>query len=426
MHESAATISRSADRVFTVSELTRAIRRLLEGGFTSLWVEGELSNVRLHASGHLYFSLKDEGAVLRGVMFSRQASRMRFEARDGMKVRVQGKVTVYEPQGNYQISALDMQPVGIGELELAFRQLYERLELEGLFEASAKRSIPRHPRVVGIVTSPSGAAIRDLLSVIGRRAPHVEIVVRATRVQGFGAAQDVVRAISEFDEWGRADVLIVGRGGGSMEDLWAFNEEIVARAIRACRIPVISAIGHEIDFTIADFASDLRAPTPSAAAELVTPDREGELRQVDRASRRLASAALQHLRRKRDQAILVGRSAALRRPVELYDRLSQEVDALVDRLLVGQRVGLERAELRLAKLGGKLAALSPLAVLERGYALVFDERGGVLRRSSDVREGERIRVRLAEGSFRAVAESGLDPEEALRLDPWLRKDAHSG
>ncbi len=426
MHESAATISRSADRVFTVTELTRAIKRLLEGGFGDLWVEGELSNVRLHGSGHLYFSLKDEGAVLRGIMFSRQASRLRFEARDGMKVRVQGKVTVYEPQGQYQISAVDMQPVGIGELELAFRQLYERLEREGLFEPLAKRAIPRHPRIVGLVTSPTGAAIRDLLSVIGRRAPHVEIVVRVARVQGVGAAEDVVRAISEFDEWGRADVIIVGRGGGSMEDLWAFNEEIVARAIRASKVPVISAVGHEIDFTIADFAADLRAPTPSAAAELVTPDREAELRQVDRAGARLAGAVLQYLRRKRDQAILLGRSSAFRRPLELYGRLSQEVDALVERLLGGARVVLERRELRLASLGGKLVALSPLAVLDRGYALVFDERGSVVRRASDVRPGERIRLRLAEGSLQTVAERILDPEESLRLAPWLRKDNPRG
>ncbi len=425
MPEPSATISHSADRVLSVTELTRSIKRLLERGFANLWVEGELSNVKLHGSGHLYFSLKDDGAVLPGVMF-RSATKIRFEAKDGMKVRVQGRITVYEPRGQYQIAVESMEPVGIGALELAFRQLYDRLEREGLFDPSRKRALPRHPRVIGIVTSPSGAAIRDLLTVIGRRAPHVEIVVRSTRVQGFGSAQDVAMAIAEFDEWGRADVIIVGRGGGSIEDLWAFNEEIVARAICACRVPVISAVGHEIDFTISDFAADLRAPTPSAAAEVVTPDRDTVLRELHRVGSRLAMAAVHLLRRRSDRVILLARSAAFRRPRDLYDRLSQQVDAHTERLLGSMGVALERGRLRLAHLGGQLSALSPLAVLQRGYALVFDERDLVVRRAVDVREGERIRVQLAEGSLQAVMERRLGPEDSSRLDPWIRKDAPAG
>jgi exodeoxyribonuclease VII large subunit len=318
-----------------------------------------------------------------------------------------------------------MEPVGIGELELAFRQLYERLEKEGLFDASVKRGIPRHPRVVGIVTSETGAAIRDLLSVLGRRAPHVQVVVRPARVQGAGAAEDVARAIADFGEWGGADVLIVGRGGGSIEDLWAFNEEIVARAIRASSIPVISAVGHEIDFTIADFAADLRAPTPSAAAELVTPDREGTLRDIDRLGARLARAVVLLLRRMKDRAILLGRSAAFRRPLDLYARLSQEVDGLVERLAGGTRVALERGRLRLASTSGRLDALSPLAVLDRGYALALTEDGVALRRAKDVRVGDRFRVRLAEGALRVVTEDVFAAEDVRPGASGARKETGS-
>ncbi|HET9886801.1 MAG TPA: exodeoxyribonuclease VII large subunit, partial [bacterium] len=302
--------SRSADPIYSVSELTRSIKRLLEGSFFSVWVEGELSNVKLHTSGHLYFTLKDDRACIRAAMFSRHASKLRFNAADGQKVRVYGMVSLYEAKGEMQINAARLEPVGIGELELAFRQLYERLEKEGLFHPTRKRAIPRHPRVVGLITSDSGAAVRDLLSVLLRRAPHVEVVLRPARVQGVGAAADIVRALADFQEWGRADVLIVGRGGGSLEDLWAFNEEIVARAIAACRIPIISAIGHEIDFTIADYASDLRAPTPSAAAEIVASDRDTLMMQLDRLSARLGRGILQGLRKRKDRVMLFGRSGA--------------------------------------------------------------------------------------------------------------------
>jgi exodeoxyribonuclease VII large subunit len=423
MHESATPPSRPAERVLSVTELTRTIKRLLEGELGEVWVEGELSNVKVHGSGHVYFSLKDEGAVLPGIMFRGSAAKLRFAPLDGQKVRVLGKITVYEPQGKYQISATSMEPVGIGELELAFRQLYERLEKEGLFDAAKKRPIPRHPRVIGIVTSETGAAIRDLLSVIGRRAPHVHIVVRPARVQGVGSAEDVARAIADFDDWGEAEVLIVGRGGGSIEDLWAFNEEIVARAIRGSRVPVISAVGHEIDFTIADFAADLRAPTPSAAAELVTPDRETTLREIERLGARLARGIVLHLRRMKDQAMLLSRSAAFRRPLDLYARLSQEVDGLVERLAAGTRMAMERARLRLASGSGRLDALSPLAVLDRGYALALTDEGAAIRSARDVRVGAHIRVRLAEGSLRALTEEVFGPEEAAGEDPWARKDS---
>ncbi len=423
MHEPEVSIPRSAETIFSVSELTRQIKRLLEGTFGEVWVEGELSNVKLHTSGHLYFSIKDETSSLGGVMFRARASRLRFEPRDGTKVRVQGAVTIYEPQSRYQINANAIEPVGIGELELAFRQLYERLEKEGLFDAARKRTLPRFPSVVGIVTSETGAAIRDLLSVLGRRAPHVRIVVRPARVQGNGAAEDIVRGIEELDEWGGADVIIIGRGGGSIEDLWAFNEEIVARAIRACRVPVVSAVGHEIDFTIADFAADVRAATPSAAAELVAPERDAQLLALDRAGGRLARALVQGLRARRDRVMLLARAGAFRRPLELYRRRSQEVDVLGERLQGAAHVTAERARLRLASLGGRLGALSPLAVLGRGYALVWNAAGELLRAATDARAGERVRLRLASGSLRCTAEEILEEAEAARLDPWTRKDA---
>ena len=407
--------SLSADLVYSVSELTRNIRRLLEGSFAEVWVEGQLSNVKLHTSGHLYFTMKDDLACLRGVMFRRHASRLRFDAADGQKVRVYGTITVYEAKGEYQINATRLDPVGIGELELAFRQMYERLEKEGLFDASVKRAIPRHPRVVGLVTSDTGAAVRDLISVLRRRAPHVEVVLRPARMQGAGAAADIVRALADFEEWGGADVLIVGRGGGSLEDLWAFNEEIVARAIAACRIPIISAVGHEIDFTIADYAADLRAPTPSAAAEIVASDRDSLLVQLDRLGTRLGRGALKGLRMRGDRVMLLARSGAFRRPLDLYRRRSQDVDALADRLETAGGSALARAAMRLEGAGGKLNALSPLAVLQRGYAIVRGPAGTIVRRASQVAAGERIDVRLADGSLGAqveeILEGGMDGKD---------------
>lgn len=404
MHVPETRLSASADLMFTVTELTRSVKRLLEANFAEVWVEGEMSNVKYHTSGHLYFSLKDEGATLRAVMFRARASRLRFEARDGMKVRVQGQITLYEPQGSYQLSANVMEPVGVGELELAFRQMYERLEKEGLFDPAKKRPLPRHPRVVGIVTSQTGAAIRDLLSVLSRRAPHVHVVVRPCRVQGVGAAEEIVESIADFDAWGGADVLIVGRGGGSMEDLWAFNEEIVARAIRASKTPIISAVGHEVDTTIADFAADLRAPTPSAAAELVAPDRDSLLIDLDRSSRRLARGAVQNLRGRRERLILLAKSMAFRKPMELYRRRSQEIDVFADRLETALRNSLQRWGLQIANAGGKLDSLSPLGVLRRGYALCHDEAGHVIRDSSQVRVGEEVLVRLASGALECVTQ----------------------
>jgi len=409
------TSSLPEDPVYTVGELTRRIKGRLERDWAALWVEGELSNVHPHrASGHLYFSLKDERAQLRGVMFQSQASRLRFEPADGQKVRVFGGLTVYEPQGTYQIRAVRLEPVGQGELELAFRQLHARLEAEGLFDPRLKRPIPRCPRTVGLVTSESGAALRDLLSVTRRRAPHVRIVLRPARVQGPGAAEEIARAIRDLNEWGGADVLIVGRGGGSLEDLWAFNEERVARAIRGSATPVVSAVGHEIDVTIADFAADLRAPTPSAAAELAVPDRRALQEEIRGRLHRLARAQREVLRRRRERVMLLSGSAAFREPLGVVRRRAQDVDRLSVRLEAALRRGLERRHLRWDALGGKLGALSPIAILGRGYAIVRDGEGHIVRAGADVSAGDAVRVRLGQGSLDCTVERAhVESEEAM-------------
>jgi exodeoxyribonuclease VII large subunit len=409
--------SHPEERIYTVTELTRQVKRRLESEWAALWVEAELANVKRHHSGHVYFSLKDERAQLRGVMFRAKAERLRFDPEDGQRVRVFGSLTVYEPQGTYQIQAVRIEPVGVGELEIAFRQLYARLEREGLFAPERKRPIPAHPETIGVVTSESGAAVRDLVSVIGRRAPHVRLVVRPARVQGPGAAEDIVAAIRELNDWDGADVLIVGRGGGSQEDLWAFNEEIVARAIHGSLTPVISAVGHEVDVTIADFVADLRAPTPSAAAELAAPDRRAARGELETRGRRLARAVSEVLRRRRERVMLLAGSSAFREPLEYVRRAGQDVDRLAERLETSARSSLERSRLRCDGLTGKLSALSPVAILERGYAIVRNADGGVVRASDDVESGDPVHVRLGTGALDCTVERVLvESEEVLPQD----------
>jgi exodeoxyribonuclease VII large subunit len=394
-----ATSSEPGEHIYTVRELTRGIKRLLEQHWSALWVEGELSNVRYPASGHVYFVLKDDDATLPAAMYRMKASRLRFRLEDGMKVRAFGQISVYEPRGAYQLIAASLEPAGTGELELAFRQLRDRLDREGLFAPERKKALPPFPRTVGIVTSDSGAALHDLLSVTARRAPHVRLVVRPARVQGEGAAQDVARAVRELDEWGGADVIIVGRGGGSLEDLWAFNEEAVARAIAACATPVISAVGHAVDVTIADFVADRRADTPSVAAEIAVPDGRELKARVQQLGDALARSIKAGLRRRREAVRAAAASAALRQPLEFYRRRSQDVDRLEERLGAAAKRLLDRSRLRLTAAGGRLDALSPLAVLERGYAIARDPEGRVLRRAAEARKGQELNVRLADGEL---------------------------
>ena len=320
------------NQILTVSELTRRVKDLLEAQFPSAWVEGEISNFTAATSGHLYFTLKDANAQLSAVMFRGSAAKLNFKLKDGLQVIAFGQVSVYEKRGQYQLIVGQMMPKGLGALQLAFEELKQRLAKEGLFDPARKKPIPTLPQRIGLVTSPSGAAIRDFLNIIGRRYPNVHIVINPVRVQGAGAAEEIAAAIDEFNALELADVLIVTRGGGSLEDLWAFNEEIVARAIARSRIPTISAVGHEIDFTIADFVADLRAPTPSAAAELVVKAKEEFASLVQQHQNRLDKDLRLRVSEARQRFSALATSYVFRQPAELIRQYQQQVDDLRHRL----------------------------------------------------------------------------------------------
>jgi exodeoxyribonuclease VII large subunit len=408
-------------RAWTVSQLTRRIKECLEEGFAGLWVEGEVSNYRTFTSGHCYFTLKDEGAQLPAVLWRDSAARLRFTPQDGDKVLAYGHLSVYEARGAYQLIVETMEPLGMGALAAAFEQLKARLAAEGLFDETRKRPLPRYPWRIGIVTSPDGAAIRDLLKVIFSRWP-AEIILAGVRVQGEGAAADIAAAIAllnrlEGDD--RPDVLIAGRGGGSFEDLWAFNEEAVARAIAASRIPVISAVGHEVDFTIADFVADVRAATPSHAGQLVVPRLEETIERLDALRLALPAALLRRVEVARERLKALEQSYALRRPEERVTMLRQRLDDLASWLLPAGLRRLSLARERMAALAGRLESLSPLKVLERGYSLTLRERDGKLVKSvQDVALKENILARLADGTIVAqvIKRTNLSPGRSGQSD----------
>jgi exodeoxyribonuclease VII large subunit len=434
-----------APRVWTVTELTAGIRELLETRFADVWVEGELSNCRPWTTGHLYFTIKDAGAQIKAVMFRTAVRGLRFRPEDGLHVLACGRVGVYDPRGEYQLICDRLEPKGVGALQVAFEQLKKRLEAEGLFAAARKRPLPALPRAIGIVTSLDGAAVRDIVKVITRRHPNAHLVIRPTRVQGEGAAADIARGLEAIVRVPGVDVVIVGRGGGSIEDLWAFNEEAVARAIAAAPVPVISAVGHETDVTIADFVADLRAPTPSAAAEVVVAGKQEFEARIDRLAGRLRAAARSRVERLRvathrisgrpglagwpGRVALAGRHVAemthqlgragralvarrerryheLRLALETFDlrrRLGgvRERLARVDAALRAGIVGTEHAaRARLADQAARLDSLSPLAVLGRGYAVCWDgARSRIIRDAASVDEGEAVRVTLHRGEL---------------------------
>ncbi|HEY6231281.1 MAG TPA: exodeoxyribonuclease VII large subunit [Pyrinomonadaceae bacterium] len=448
-------------RPLTVSELTESVRKTIESRFNAVWVEGEISNFKAHSSGHWYFTIKDEGAQLRAKCFRSANSRIRFRPKDGLHVRARGRLTVYEGRGEYELIVEALDPVGAGALQIAFEQLRDRLQAEGLFAAERKRPLPIFPGRVGIVTSRTGAAIRDILNVISRRTQTVHVLFSPARVQGDGAGSDIARAIRLINDYhqralhdGRTkdlvDVLIVGRGGGSTEDLWAFNQEEVARAICASTVPVISAVGHETDFTIADFVADKRAPTPSAAAELVAAREDqicSALAQMEQSLARLMryrivaartrvqqhalSQAFDEVRRKLRNAsavtnaarhrleILIGqslRAARLRNdalgaslaPAQLRARLAEaqvRFDSAYTTCTVAIEQQLEDAKKRLGLAVASLDALSPLAVLQRGFAVAQKQDGTLLRDANQAAIGDSIKVRLAQGRLGARVES---------------------
>ena len=445
-----------APRVLSVSELTRAVRLILEEGIGEVWVKGEISNYRRQASGHHYFTLKDDGSQLPCVLFAGSARSLRgLQLADGVQVQAFGELTVYEARGQYQLVVQHLQEEGLGALQARFEALKARLAAEGLFDASRKRPLPAFPARIGVVTSPTGAAIRDFLKVLQRRMPSVEVIVHPVRVQGRGAAAEIARAIRDFSgapENGlpAIDLMVVTRGGGSLEDLWEFNEEAVARAIASSRVPVVSAVGHEIDFTLSDFAADLRAPTPSAAAELVAPDRAELLRGVQACANRLLRECANVLQLWRARLEARERSALFREPERVLRERAQRLDtaemamrripvqflrekdgrlrhaaAVVaahrpaarlamlretlsrSEILLGESIarGVLRRRERLISASALLAALSPEATLSRGFTITFDADGRIVRAAADLHPGEKICTRFQDGQIGSTVQN---------------------
>ncbi len=363
----------NSGEILSVSDVTRRIKETLEQGFPQLWVQGELSNVKLHSSGHLYFTLKDDRAQISGVMWRSRVAQLLFRPNDGMKVMVRGAISVYEPRGSYQIDCLQIQPLGKGELQIAFEQLKHRLFEEGLFDDDAKKPLPEYPERIGIVTSPTGAAIKDIISVLSRRQPSVEVILVPVKVQGIGAAEEIAEAIATLNKHTLVDVMIVGRGGGSLEDLWAFNEEVVARSIYASDIPVISAVGHEIDFSISDFVADLRAPTPSAAAELAVKERKEVVELIRNYCYTIQNAMENGLESYRKQISSLVQSYSFNKPHDMIRQRSQHLDDLHHRFQRGMQQYAAALNQQTGSLAFRIKALNPALVLKRGYAIVRQE-----------------------------------------------------
>ncbi len=387
------------DRVLKVRDLTRLVKGVLEESFPSVVVEGEISNFKRHMpSGHLYFTLKDEEAQVRCVMWRSDAAKVRFEVSDGMKVIVKGRVSLYEPRGDFQLYAVDLVPAGQGALQLAFEQLKKKLEDEGLFDEERKREIPEFPSRIGVVTSLEGAAVRDIISIISRRFPAVEVVIYPVKVQGDGAAEEIARAIRDFNKLSTVDVLIVGRGGGSLEDLWAFNEEVVARSIFDSAIPVISAVGHQVDYTIADFVADVRAATPSAAAELIVPDRQEVVAGVQSEVRTMGRLIEQKIYGLTLELDKLSHHYALQQPSSLVDQKSQLADELTRRLETETQHYVDVTGQKLIAVDSHLNALNPSAVLKRGYAFV-ESSTGIISSVRDVEAGDSATIHLHDGTL---------------------------
>ena len=421
----AADLFQQVSRVFTVSELTRSIRGTLEAKFGAVWVQGEISNYKLHPSGHQYFTLKDQRTQIACVIWRDTIAPLRQPLVDGTQVQVYGTVTVYETRGQYQLSVQVLQPRGVGLLQAKFEALKRKLEAEGLFAPERKRPLPKFPRRIGIITSPGGAAIRDMLNVLRRRAPWLQILIDPVRVQGTGAAQEIAVAIRELAmpnvNWQPLDLIVVTRGGGSIEDLWEFNEEIVARAIFHSAVPIVSAVGHEIDFTICDFVADLRAPTPSAAAELIVPDINDLERRIDGSSRALGRQLLNRVRdaQQRLDHARETLKRCLAHKIDSYKRgllhavrvlqarspareLMMRRDRFADlhrRLIACPGRLLENARHRFQRIEGILRVLGPDATLRRGYSITINERGNVIRTITAVRPKMKIRTRVSDGEF---------------------------
>ncbi len=390
-------------QVLTVSEFTKNLRNCLEKEFYDVWVKGEISNYKVSGQGHAFFTLKDKLASLSVVIYRNGRSKFKFKIEDGLEVIVHGKITVYDPRGSYQLICDDMEPVGIGALILAFNQLKEKLQKEGLFDASHKKPLPLLPKRIGVITSTTGAAIQDILKVLNNRFSNREIIIIPTSVQGEKAAGEIVAAIKMAERWNienetnKIDVLIIGRGGGSLEDLWPFNEEIVARAIYDCPIPTISAVGHQIDFTISDFVADRRAETPSAAAEIVIPRKSELLRNIDTFFSRLKQAFFKNIEKYRLH--LAHLSQRLVDPRKKLTIIMEQILRERLRLVTSMKAYLRQLNIRLENIIHKLELLSPLKIISRGYSITSLQNGEIMRSIKQVSEKDRIFIRVVDGTI---------------------------
>ena len=399
-----------ASNTITVSQLTYALKRLIEDNFLleDVWVQGEISNFTAHSSGHLYFTLKDAGACIKCVMFKSQARTLKFKPADGHGVAIRGRIGVYEKSGQYQLYVEEMAQSGLGDLYQAFIRLKEKLEGEGLFDPARKRKLPPLPQKIGVITSPTGAAVQDIIKILRRRRPNLDILIFPAQVQGAEAPVGLIKALDDAVRFQYLDLVIIGRGGGSLEELWAFNDEGLARAIAGFPKPIIAAVGHETDFTIADFVADLRAPTPSAAAELAVPDQQSLTNQVKQYQNRLYQAVKSRLQNEGRVLQKITQSRVLAFPKQSLDIRRQEVDLLNERLFRQSKQSLAIRREQFLKALGQLDTLSPLGTLQRGYSIVQKPDGAFVKHTAQVGPGDQVRVTLASGKLNCEVLSILE------------------
>ncbi|MBR2846955.1 MAG: exodeoxyribonuclease VII large subunit [Clostridia bacterium] len=393
--------------IFTITQLNSYIKNIIESDFAlkNIWLKGEISIFKAHTSGHLYLTLKDENSVINAVMFKGSASGLLFRPENGMKVTVKCSIRVYEPMGGYQAYITEMEKDGLGDLHLAFEELKKKLAAEGLFDAARKKPIPHFPERIGIVTSPTGAAIRDMLNIIGRRCNYAKVYIYPALVQGEDAPPQIIEGIEYFNKTKSVDVIITGRGGGSIEDLWAFNDEGVARCIAASTLPVISAVGHEIDFTIADFVADLRAATPSEAAERVATDSAELKKRLETAAEKLAAGLTNNITQKKLQLEALSLDRIFDGFKTGLEDKKIKIDEYMENISKSMNILLERKQQQLKMQAAGLEALSPLAVLSRGYSIAFGKEGKPLVKTADVEKGDTVTVKLSDGEFGARVEN---------------------
>lgn len=386
----------------SVSELTSKLKDLIESNFSNIWIQGEISNFKHHSSGHMYFTLKDQGAELRCVMFRGFNQGIHFKPEDGMDVILQGKITVYEPRGQYQLMVQNMEPAGIGTLFLAFEALKKQLQSEGLFDNSLKKQLPQYPKKVGIVTSETGAAYKDMVKVLNRRAPYLDIVLRPTLVQGINAANQIVKAIKELASIENIDVLIIGRGGGSLEDLWAFNEEEVARAIVACKVPIISAVGHETDVTISDMVADLRAPTPSAAAEIVALSVNDLKQKINEQTNTLIKQFQFKLNKIWQTFDHLSERHIVQKPQNIIERQKEKLNTIYNGLMLKMNHLLAISKTKSIAINKELNILNPSDILKRGYSIIYDTNGAIIRKGSDLKKNDLFEAQIGQDRIEAI------------------------